>query len=407
MSDNQVEKFDKRLYQKSQFFRKSGKNSDSDPELRSSYTLESSRIAIQPRSLGEWSGSFKAYSGKPDFDDKVAKSVVNEFLKSKYDAQSIKEAVILRGSEANSKVILKNLRRDFLYWLKDEKSELVSPSVKDKESERTYAVEEGESAEPTDELKKPKALWMNGETVLKAKNAIFDPNNPEKNLIQAYKKDFLEETYGEKTIGGALDKISEKQGSGVEWNIVKDLMASDFLYWLKDKKKKGAIESIEKHSGAVMKPETKRAIEEDQGFSNLSLNENALNKFVGDSETDQRIFRYFADRWQHSDVGWFGFGVAGSKDNPNVMAISNVILVTKAGERITLDAERFRSVFAYVYPSKKPGTDIVTGLAFARGRGEIVGKIYPGKKVEEVKEVMSKVKLDGKTLPEDTIFFIG
>lgn len=142
-----------------------------------------------------------------------------------------------------------------------------------------------------------------------------------------------------------------------------------------------------------------------KGAFNLKLNQRALEKYT--TEAERGVVKDWWGLFTHgkNEIGWLGFEV--DKDEKTaVRVITGVTLVAKDGDRTTIPAHVFRTVFENVLPSKKPRTEISTGFEFV-GSGGVRGSIYPGMTVGEVKEVMKRVKVDGRSLPDDTIFFIG
>lgn len=147
------------------------------------------------RSLQDWRNSFVGFVTDPEFDDQVAKDVIYHFLESKYDAHSLKEAVLLRGSEANSEKIIKNLRKDFLIWLKNEQPKYVSKTVNEDEKEEKVEEETRTpiildlNQEKLDKFVEPDkqkfvqnfiGAWSSGEV----KNVVFTTKNGEVNTVQ-------------------------------------------------------------------------------------------------------------------------------------------------------------------------------------------------------------------------------
>lgn len=357
--------------------------------------------------------------------DDMEMSAINDFTHDVYRVDSPADINI-----GNNNVRKNGVGRDFLLWLMDSPlsrgdavlNRLVN-LTKQARKEEKYRVQRGvglaignlpgpvhkTAGSESEKVETKNDIWPDGETLLKTKHAIFDSKDPENNLIKVYKDEFLKEKYGTKTLEGAMGKILESQNYSVGENVIKDILASDLLNWLKAKGKTGPIESIEKYAQVISKPEKLRESKESgmvDGVANIKLNENALEKFV-ENEEDKKTIRLFVDRWENSDVGWLGFDVANSKDDPKVKEISNITLVTKAGERITIPAHLFRMVFKNVHPSLKPNTNTVTGFSFTKSDGVIVARVHPGKKVEEVKESMGRVKMGDISLPDDTIYFIG
>ncbi len=141
--------------------------------------------------------------------------------------------------------------------------------------------------------------------------------------------------------------------------------------------------------------EFSKAIREKQGqestYFNLSLNPKMLEKYTTAEEKGQ--VEFFLGQLKHTDIGWFGFDV---DKNGEIISVTSV---TKKGERMKIPAHLFRKVFENVLPYKKGFDFVIPGIKRA--------SILPGMNPEEVKEVMSKVKIDGKALPDDTIYFMG
>lgn len=163
-------------------------------------------LLLNVRSLQDWRNAFVGFSTDTEFDDGVAKDVINHFLESKYDAHSLREAVLLRGSEVNSDRVIKNLRNDFLTWLKDEQSGYILKTIKADQKEEEVEEEtitpiilelNQEKLNKFVEPEKQKFVhnfvdaWTSGEV----KNVIFTTKSGEINTIQLElnneKKSFL------------------------------------------------------------------------------------------------------------------------------------------------------------------------------------------------------------------------
>jgi hypothetical protein len=99
-----------------------------------------------------------------------------------------------------------------------------------------------------------------------------------------------------------------------------------------------------------------------------------------------------------SEIEAIGFGVIGKK-------ISTVIMQLKDNTSITIPAPIFRSVFDGVAPYHDKESGDVTGFEFKNLKGW-KGFIHPNTPQDKLDAVMRKMHLNGKSLPDNTRFFI-
>lgn len=235
---------------------------------------------------------------------------------------------------------------------------------------------------------------------------VEDPtSNPEMGSLL---KDFLREKHP--------DLI--KEGDFQIDEVLK--LGKEFDTWQNSDSTQEEWENAPKEREKLKKSEELRKLQElnlkmfkekqDVDFMHLEVIPKALEKFA--TEDEVKVVQKFQDIWRRGkDIQWVGFEIGKSKENSKVQEIKDIgIGVKGADEKIDytrISAHLARNVFKGINKSNKPGTDIVTGLAFVNPFSGMREAVYPGVRVEEVAKIMKRVKLGGKTLPDNVKFFIG
>lgn len=212
----------------------------------------------------------------------------------------------------------------------------------------------------------------------------------------AYKGRFEKEEHETSFSLDELKSVTDKSGIH-DLNITRPKSSGDHRFVedlqhlkLGDGVLMGGLVSVEYSTGAKEKQE-----KENNTF-NLKLNEKMLEKYT--TEEEKGDVEDFLGTLKHTEVGWFGFEVSKNEHGPKV--ITGVTLVTKAGERTTLPAHLFRKIFENVLPYKNSEgfTFIIPG-----GKRE---SVYPGMTHADLEATAKKLRIDGKELPQDTIYYI-
>lgn len=242
-------------------------------------------------------------------------------------------------------------------------------------------------------------------------DGFFDhPESSDPEMMILY-KEFIRE----KRLPMYLDDDGKTLLSLIPGNMSESGAKEAFGLWLsQDDDKKPAKQiskSKEKQVGQVsklsegLKPEDKV---DTKGF-NLVLYQPALDRLtegaVGEvakkeAERNRGAVKDFWGVWTHgpNEIKAIGFGVDERKTK-----VTTVIMRLKDGTSITLPAHVFRKVFDVRHRERNTG---VSGLEFVGGNG-LKGYIDPFTPPYKLKEIMSKVNINGVKLNPDVRVWIG
>jgi len=147
---------------------------------------------------------------------------------------------------------------------------------------------------------------------------------------------------------------------------------------------------------------TKEASEKQRLYSeyfNLNLNPKMLEKYT--TEEEKGDVENFLGVLKHTEVGWWGFEESKNKQGPK--EITGVSVISKNGEKATLKSHTFRKIFENVLPYKNKDGSVGYTFIVPGGKRK---NVYPGMKHEELVITGKELKIDGKELPQDTIYYI-
>lgn len=228
------------------------------------------------------------------------------------------------------------------------------------------------------------------ETILKAKNAIFDEKNKLNRTVQPLVEEFVKSRYFADSKEEALKKV---QDNDLGKSASEFLMASEFLHFLKDKKRWDVVGKIERKSSTVKtieKGEVKKADSLD-----LKLNKRRIESHL-EPDLINHVDRFVAVYGSGEDVTKV---IVDTKKG----AVSAIKLIYNSGAgpaSVFLTTQVFHNSFDGVsYYKDSPSSD-PTGLSFIDKDGDML-VLNPKTTDAEAKAIFSQLSIDGKKLTGD------
>lgn len=244
---------------------------------------------------------------------------------------------------------------------------------------------------PVREFDNGSPLWRQEDVILKAKNAIFDEKSKLNSAVEPLVEEFVKARYFAKSKEEALKKV---QDNDLGKSAAEFLIASEFLHFLKDKKRWDVVGKIERKSSTVKtleKAEIKKV-------DSLDLK---LNRRRIESHLEPDIIKH-VDRF----VTVFGSGdVTKILVDTKKGAVSAIRLFYKSYDSsnpksVFLTREVFHNAFDGVsYYKDSPNSD-PTGLSVIDNEGDML-VLNTETTNEEAKEIFSQLSIDGKKLTGD------
>lgn len=239
-----------------------------------------------------------------------------------------------------------------------------------------------------DEPEKVNELWReNGkETILKAKNAIFDTQSKLNDTVEPLVEEFVKGRYFVDTKEEALKKV---QDNDLGKSASEFLIASEFLHFLKDKKRWDIVGQIERKSSTVKAPEKHETTKTDS--MDLKLNRRRI-----ESHLDPSIIKH-VDRF----AAVFGSGavtkilVDTKKDA--VTAVKLFYNRNDGPNSVFLTTEMIHNSFDGVSYYRDSANSDPTGLSVIDNEGDML-VLNAQTTGNEAKELFSQISIDGKKL---------